>query len=735
VSGGAVRPWVEIAACGPGIARVRCFAGERSDVHSYLAGLAPAVSGGDASACVRRTADALEFLGGSGECALRLNFADMSCEGGPHLRLTLIGEQHFYGLGESGQQFDRLGATRRLWNSQANHGSGADVAIPLLLSTASYALFFDNSSQGLITVGDSVGPAAAIEYRAAEGPLDLYVIQGADLRETLERATALLGRAPMVPRWALGFMQSTRHFDDVEDLLAVTRTMRAKRLPCDAFIFLSTYGPGQGWNRGVGHLEFHPDLIEEPAAVIGEMRSAGFHVFGHEYPVLHADSPLYEEAAAKGYLLDYGYPDQRPFGTGVVNYREGQRFIDFSQPGARRWWWEAHRPLVDLGIDGWWLDGGEGPPATTQLHGGPGVALHNRFDLMRHQAFAEGEARDRPTGRAFLLCRSGGPGMQRFGAAAWSGDIDCSFATLEQQVAVGLNMAMSGVPYWGTDIGGFYQVAAADPELFVRWFQFGAFCPVFRAHGHSWRDHLPWSHGPETEAICRRYIELRYRLLPYTYTLAWQAHRLGLPLMRPMVLGAGADLQVWQMGSQYFWGDDLLVAPVTRAGATHWPVYLPEGTWYDFWTQLAYQGPCAVTVEAPLDRLPLFVREGAIVPLGPIRQFEGDVVADTISLLIYPAARGSAELYDDDGATTRYRDGGYAVTAVNMTQADGSLRIDIAAPRGDPASVSPSRRYALQIRAARAPRSVAGAADGWSHDGTFVHLALSGHPATVTVEW
>ena len=237
----------------------------------------------------------------------------------------------------------------------------------------------------------------------------------------------------------------------------------------------------------------------------------------------------------------------------------------------------AHRDLVRLGVAGWWLDGGEGPPATATLHAGDGTLLHNIYDRLRHQAFAEGEAADRPDQRVFLLCRSGAAGMQRFGATCWSGDINNDFPTLEAQIPLGLNTGLSGIPYWGTDIGGFFHPIPETGELYARWFQLGAFSPIFRSHGWVWREHVPWAHGPEVEAICRRYAELRYRLLPYTYTLAWQAHTLGLPLMRPLVLNYPDDPRVWTLGHEFLWGDDLLVAPVTREGATAWPVYLPAG--------------------------------------------------------------------------------------------------------------------------------------------------------------
>ena len=194
-------------------------------------------------------------------------------------------------------------------------------------------------------------------------------------------------------------------------------------------------------------------------------------------------------------------------------------------------------------------------------------------------------------------------------------------------------------------------------ELYARWFQLGAFSPIFRSHGWVWREHVPWAHGPEVEAICRRYAELRYRLLPYTYTLAWQAHTLGLPLMRPLVLNYPDDPRTWTLDHEYLWGDDLLVAPVTREGATAWPVYLPRGSWFDFWTGERHEGPRGVTIAAPLDRLPLLVRGGAILPLGPVVQHTGERPLDELTLQIYPEGTSRFELYEDDGRSNAYRRG------------------------------------------------------------------------------
>jgi alpha-glucosidase (family GH31 glycosyl hydrolase) len=260
-------------------------------------------------------------------------------------------------------------------------------------------------------------------------------------------------------------------------------------------------------------------------------------------------------------------------------------------------------------------------------------------------------------------------------------------------------------------VGGFFHPIPETGELYARWFQLGAFSPIFRSHGWVWREHVPWAHGSEVEAICRQYAELRYRLMPYTYTLAWQAHTLGLPLMRPLVMNYPDDPRVWGLGHQFLWGDDLLVAPVTRAGATAWPVYLPAGVWYDFWTGARHEGPSGVTVESPLERLPLFVRAGAIVPMGPVVQHTAERPLDDLTLLVYPAGASRFELYEDDGRTNAYRRGHYALTAFECATAPGAVTVRIADAGGDRSVVPAARRYQLRLRM-DSPRAVTVAGHG-----------------------
>jgi alpha-glucosidase len=612
-------------------------------------------------------------------------------------------EEHYYGLGQAGPGLDKDGTSRRLWNSHYGYGPGSDMAVPLVISSRGYGLFFDNSWDAEISLGRS-DERSNLVYTAEGGEWDCYFIFGSNPKAVLAEYARLTGYPPLPPRWAFGYIQSTRHFDNADEIVDLARTLRDKHIPCDAIVFLSTYGSDMGMNNGVGTLEFHPELWAESAALMRQLKDRHFRVVSHEYPVISPKSPRFQEAARRGYLVDYTGSE-----TSVM-FNEGQRYLDFTIPAVGSWWWEAHRPLVELGVDGWWLDGGEGPPSSVALHAGSGQALHNAFDFCRQQAFSEGERRSRPEQRVWLLCRSGYAGMQRLGSACWSGDISNTFGVFANQLPLGLSTAMSGVPYWGTDIGGFFHTVPESGELFARWFQFAAFCPIFRSHGRGvgprgWREHLPWAHGAAVEEVCRTFAELRYQLMPYTYSLAWEAHRTGTPLMRPLVLEYPDDPNVVDMSTEFMWGPSMLVAPVTAGGATHWPVYLPQGTWYDFWTSQQYAGGQWVEVDAPLERLPLLVRGGAIVPRGPTVDYL-DQHAGPLSLLIYPDGDSSFDLYEDDGVSRAYESGAYAVTTIRCAASETSIQLSVGGRSGEYAGMSRARTVLVQLFLPTPPREV-----------------------------
>jgi alpha-glucosidase len=733
---------IGIEAIGPELVRLS-FGHDAATAPSYLPAR-PAAAGKLTGSAALLQAGRLALTLGHGHLHLsdsagntRLHIELGTIEAGARWRIRFInqGEQHFYGLGQGGLPLDRLGTTRRLWNSHINHGPAGDIPIPLMLSHLGYGLFFDNPRYASIDSGKSHNHIC-FDYECDAGDFDLYYIGGATLRDVLSNATAILGRAPLPPRWSLGYMQSSRHFESADEVMSIGRNLRSKKLPADALIFLSTYKDGKGWNQAVGRLDYDPTAFPNGSEMISQMLAENFNVITHEYPVIHPEAAQWPESQAKGYTIADGYPVVVPASRPSTSFFEGQRMLDFENTAAGRWWWEQHKSLVDDGVGGWWLDGGEGPTEPAVLSRRGGTALHNRFDLFRQQAFAEGEARDNPGRRPYLLCRSGGAGMQRFGAGVWSGDINNTWTVFEAQPTLGLNMGLSGVPLWGTDIGGFYPtVTPQSGELFARWFQFGAFNPVFRSHGVVWRTHAPWAYGEEIEAICRAALELRYRLTPYTYTLAYEAHTTGLPYMRALALNYPEDPEARDRSAEFLWGDDILVAPVTKNGARTWPVYLPRGTaWHDFWTGARHEGGTWVVADAPLERMPIFIRAGAIVPLGPDVQHLTGYAPEEITLLAYPGdSTSSFTLYEDDGLTNAYRGGAFAMTT--FTQLSGTFSVGTV--QGDTAVVPSGRRYKLRLRSDADPRLITrdGAPVPWTREATFIVADLGTGPSQLQIDW
>ena len=324
-------------------------------------------------------------------------------------------------------------------------------------------------------------------------------------------------------------------------------------------------------------------------------------------------------------------------------------------------YWQQHVKLFDAGVDAFWPDEGDW------------------FDLFervkRHQLYYQGPLSTRPNVRPWSLHRNGYLGIAQWGGWVWSGDTDSSWRTLEAQIMVGLNHSLSLSPYWGSDTGGFYPNAELTGELYARWFQFSSFCPSFRSHGRTWWTRLPWGWGlsemgplengrnnpnpselnnPAIEPVCRQYDELRYQLMPYTYTLAREAHDTGMPLMRAMWLHYPDDPRAAADGSQYLWGRDILVAPVFKQGARSREVYLPKGDWYDWWTNERQTGGKSITREVDLKTMPLYVRAGAIIPFDPVRQYTGEQAAEPTTLKLYRGADGQFTLYDDDGISLDY---------------------------------------------------------------------------------
>ncbi len=585
------------------------------------------------------------------------------------------------GMGEGARQFDRRGAAYSMrdgWAGWDRPTLGSWVAVPFLIGTDGWALFVHRPA-GQFDLREGRGvftPAAAGKGQ----PLELYVTAWGEPADVLKEYRRLTGPTPLPPLWALGYMQSHRTLSGPEEVLEVARTFRARKLPCDALIYLGTGYCPAGWNTGHGSLTFNPKTFDKPADLLAQLHRLHFRV------VLHKNRA---PRALHGLSVDEPGPgDER---TSIAAY------------------WRRHKDAFALGVDGWWPDDGDELPREARL--------------ARHRTYHDGPLRDRPNVRPWALHRTGYAGAQRYGGWIWSGDIDSRWATLAAQVAVGQNHSLSLSPYWGTDVGGFFPTKELTGELYVRWFQFGAFCPSFRAHGRTWHLRLPWGwdtgkfgpiespgkpdeselHNAAVEPVCRKYLELRYRLLPYNYTLCREAHDTGLPLIRALWLHYPNDPKAVARGDEYLWGRDLLVAPVTAKGATERTLYLPAGDWYDFWTGQRQAGGREVTRKVDLATLPLYVRAGAVLPLGPPRQYTSEASDGPVTIRVYPGHSGEFLWYEDDGASLDYLRGRYAWTRLRWD--DGERRLTVEpAPGG---TLKPAARsLVVEVVGGGEPRTV-----------------------------
>ena len=605
------------------------------------------------------------------------------------LRYALRADDHFYGMGQADQLADHLdldhrGQIREVWNQ---HSPPATTIFPWLLSLRGYGLLVDNPNRAVWDLGQS--DPASFAYRARGGGLQYYVFVGPGLQRVLQTFFELTGFPPLPPRWIFGLLQSRYGYRNRRELETVAETFRAKRLPCDALI-LDVF-----WFKEMGDLAF--DSIDWPDAreMISRLKQKGFRTMVIEEPYLTTKSRSYPEAHSRGYLARHYDGTAYTF-----DFWPGEcALVDFSNPAAREWWSQKHKPLLELGIDGWWADLNEPAKHFQDMahHGGQAASVHNSFALFMQQAIHDAHQCYAPERRLFILSRAAFPGSQRYGAALWSGDVDMTFASLRKQVAVGLNVGLAGIPLWGTDIGGFGFGGKCSAELYARWFEFGAFCPLCRPHGDQTELREPWQFGSEIEAICRKYLQLRYRLLPYIYSIAREACTSGIPIMRPLVLEYPKDPNVYNLADEYLFGRDILVAPILDEGAAERTVYLPAGVWIDFWTEKSWVGPRFLKVHAELDTIPLFIRQGAIIPMGPDVQYSSERPLDPLTLEIYRGCDGAFTLYEDDGETCAYKNGAFAETRFAMRDTPEALICHLGERQGSFAGHQLPRTILLNI--------------------------------------
>ncbi|RZJ08982.1 MAG: DUF5110 domain-containing protein [Rubrivivax sp.] len=512
--------------------------------------------------------------------------------------------------------------------------------------------------------------------------IDYVVIAGPSADEVLAGYRHLSGATPMLPRWAYGYIHCRERFHSSEEIVDTLREFRRRKLPVDVMVQDWQYWGPHGWNS----MRFDEAHYPDPAALVRDVHGMNARLMLSVWPKIDRGSELGRATAAAGHYIDK------------------TDWVDFFDPKAAAFYWKHQRErLLTLGIDGWWQDATE--PENDDLVGrrtaaGRGERVRLAYPMHVTRAVYDGQREALPNQRVMILTRSAFPGQQRYAAATWSGDIGNDWDTLKRQIPAGLNMAAAGYAYWTVDAGGFFRPGdgqytdKAYHERLLRWFQYATFLPLQRVHGYMSNTEF-WRYGEQVETVARQYLELRYRLLPYLYSLAREVHEKGAPILRPLVFDFPHDDQALDQAHSYLFGRALHVAPVVAPEASSWPVYLPQsaGGWVDFWTGERRAGGRTHAVASPLERIPLHLRAGSILPLGPVLQSTAEASGEVIDLHVVPGRDGAFDLYEDSGLDYAYENGGFSVIHLSWDDGRGVLRFS--PRRGRFAGMLKTRRFRL----------------------------------------
>jgi alpha-D-xyloside xylohydrolase len=623
--------------------------------------------------------------------------------------LLLDPEDHFYGGGERFTRLDQVGRTVRIWNRNP-YGARSDLAyknVPLLVGSRGYGIFVDVPTAVTFHVGSRSNRTWTIE---AAGPeLDYYVLAGTPA-EILGAYTDLTGKPARLPAWAFGLWASTCFVAFTEEsVLDHARRLRAEGIPCDVFHLDSFWQRAQMWCD----FEWDAARLPDPRRLLAGLRGLGFRTCLWINPYVSVQSALFQEAADRGYLL------RRPDGTiyePIVWSQRTERgmglcgIVDFTNPEAARWYRGKLDAQLALGADCFKPDFAEEIPDDARFANGlTGAEMHNPYPLLyQRECWAATVAR-RGEGDAVAWSRSAAPGVQRY-PGHWSGDPECTFPDLANTLRGGLAAALSGLAHWSHDIGGFW--GDPTPELYVRWAQLGFLSALSRYHGATPRE--PWRFGDAALAVFRRYARLRSRLIPYLESHGMAATVTGVPLMRPMVLEFPDEPAAWAFDLQYCLGRELLVSPVVREGGEV-TTYLPRGRWADWWSGAIHSGPTTLRRTVPLEELPLYLRDGALVVLGPERLHVGERSVDPLTVEAFAGTEAAFAVRGEAGPLDLRvrRDGARTTFAASAAPLTFELRLrDVPLPGAVTADGRPLARLDA--------RALTGAAEGWALDGAVV---------------
>jgi alpha-D-xyloside xylohydrolase len=593
------------------------------------------------------------------------------------------------------------------------------VSIPVLLSTRGYGILFDSYS--LMTFHDDA--FGSYVWTDVADELDYYFIYGPEFDQIIQGVRQLTGKAALLPRWAFGYIQSKERYVSQAELIDVVKEFRNRDLPLDCIVQDWKSWPNDLW----GQKTFDPERFPDPKGMTAELHRLHAHLMVSIWPIMNPGGDNWREMREQSCLLG------------------NQATYDAFQPKARKLYWkQAHNGLFSHGIDAWWCDctepfeadwmGAIKPEPEERLRINTDEAKKyldsayiNAYSLVHSQGIYEGQRQTTNDKRVVNLTRSAYPGQQRYSTVTWSGDVSATWDTLRRQIADGLNFCATGLPYWTTDIGAFfvrhdpnlwfwngdYDQSIEDMgyrELYVRWFQYGAFLPMFRAHGTDAAREI-WRFGNPGEPIYEalvKFLRLRYRLIPYIYSLAGLITNRDYTMLRALPFDFRADPATFNIADQFMFGPSFLVNPITKpmyfaAGSTAIdgvsktrPVYLPVGyDWYDFWSGQRYAGGQAIYADAALDTMPLYVRSGSIVPIGPAITYADEQPNATLELHIYPGQNGNFTLYDDEGDNYNYEQGHFAM--IHLSWDEATRRLTLHERQGSYSGMPGSREFRIFI--------------------------------------
>jgi alpha-D-xyloside xylohydrolase len=578
-------------------------------------------------------------------------------------------DEQIYGLGQHQDGFMSYRGT-----SVHLQQKNMEIGIPVLVSSRGYGMLWDNPAITDVEVGVK-GKEGLLRWASETGKaIDYYFIFGPKSDDVIAGYRKLTGAAPLLGKWAWGFWQCKERYASQAEMLGIVSRYRETHRPLDGIVQDWQYWAPGSW----GSHEFDPARYPDPKGMVDSIHKMNAHILISVWSRFDLDTANAKELEQAGALYPAVIPNVYPKG-------QGKWYDAFNSEGRRLYWKQIWERLGTMGMDGWWLDATEpeiggkwGEYRTFTTAEGSAAAVFNAYPLMTTTGIYKGQRAQTDKKRVIVLTRSAYAGQQRNSAISWSGDIRGTWDVFRKQIPAGLNFSMSGIPYWNTDIGGFFGGNTKDPnyqELFVRWFQFGAFTPMFRVHGSGSGKEF-WQWDEPTQRTMLKFERLRYRLIPYIYSVSWQVTDKGGSMLRPLVMDFAEDRNALNVADQYLFGPDLMVNPVTTAGAASRPVYLPgKAAWFDFWTGRKESAGSRIDAAAPIDSMPLYVPAGSILPLGPDVEYVDQKPADPLEVRVYPGANGSFTLYEDAGESYDYEHGAYTTIRFQWNDTTKTLTI------------------------------------------------------------